>query len=173
MRLAIILETDFRDEEAIYPMIRMKEEGFDVEIFTDKRKIAYGKFGFPIQGTSDFKDLKDGYFDGIIIPGGNEGPDRLRMNQDVLEFVKKMFDSGKLVSAICHGVWIPISAKIMKGKQATCYKAIIDDLINAGAFYKDDPVVVDGNIITSRHPKDLGEFCKAIIAYLKANAPES
>lgn len=166
-RIAIILENDFRDEEAFYPYYRLQEAGFIVEIATDQKKQTHGKFGVPMQGTIAFQDLDSDLFDGVVIPGGNEGPDRLRMNQDVLNFVKEMHDKGKLVAAICHGVWIPISAKIIKGKKATCYKAIIDDLTNAGGIYIDKPVVIDKNLITSRHPNDLAFFGKAIVDFIK------
>ena len=167
-RIVILLETDFRDEEAIYPFYRLQEEeNISIEIATDQKKTAFGKFGFPMQGTIKLEDLKENDFDCVVIPGGNEGPDRLRMNRDVLNFVMDMYNKNKLVAAICHGVWIPISAKIMKGKVATCYRAIIDDLQNAGAIYQDEPVVVDKNIITSRHPRDLAPFVRAIIDFLK------
>ncbi|MCX6784520.1 MAG: type 1 glutamine amidotransferase [Candidatus Komeilibacteria bacterium] len=166
-RIVIILETDFRDEEAIYPFYRLQEDGFVVEIATDQKKQVLGKFGVPIQGTITFQELNSDNFDGVIIPGGNEGPDRLRMNQDVLNFIRDMHKKNKLIAAICHGVWVLISAKIIKGKKSTCYRAIIDDLENAGGIYLDNAVVIDNNIITSRHPRDLAPFAKAIVDFLK------
>lgn len=165
-KIVIILETDFRDEEAIYPLYRLQEDDFTVEIATDQKKQVYGKFGVPLQGTISFEDLNTDDFDGVIIPGGNEGPDRLRTNKHILTFIKNMYDKGKLVAAICHGVWLPISAKIICDKNATCYRAIVDDLENAGGIYHDEPVVIDGNLITSRHPRDLALFAKAIIDFL-------
>lgn len=167
-KIVIILENDFRDEEAIYPFIRLQEEQWKVELATEQKKQVKGKFGFPLQGTVEIKDLKAKDFDAVIIPGGNEGPDRLRMNKHVLDFVKKMYEKNKIVAAICHGVWIPISAKIVRGKNATCYRAIIDDLQNAGAIYQDQAVVIDKNLITSRHPRDLPIFMKTIVSFLKS-----
>lgn len=167
-RIVILLENDFRDEEAIYPFYRVQEANIIVDVATDQKKQVFGKFGLPIQGTISFEDIDVKNFDGVIIPGGNEGPDKLRTNQNVLKFVKSMYDEGKLVAAICHGVWIPISAKIIKGKNATCYKAIIDDLQNAGGLYRDEAVVIDKNLITSRHPRDLALFAKAIIDFINS-----
>lgn len=167
MRIVIILENDFRDEEAVYPFYRFQEEGWSVEIATEQKKQVKGKFGIPLQGTVGIEELRPSDFDAVVIPGGNEGPDRLRMNKHALDFVSRIYEQGKLVAAICHGVWIPISAKIIKNKRATCYRAIIDDLQNAGAIYIDEPVVADGNLITSRHPRDLPFFTKEIINFLK------
>jgi len=167
MRIVIILENDFRDEEAVYPLYRFQEEGWSVDVATEQKKQVKGKFGIPLQGTIGIDELQQNDFDAVVIPGGNEGPDRLRMNKHVLDFVREMYGKGKLVAAICHGVWIPISAKIVKDKRATCYRAIIDDLQNAGAIYFDDPVVIDGNLITSRHPRDLAFFTKEIIKFFK------
>lgn len=165
-KIVILLENDFRDEEAVYPFYRLQEETFLLDIATDGKKEVRGKFGVPFRGTISLNELKSEYFDAVIIPGGNECPDRLRMNKDVLYFVNQMWNQSKLVAAICHGVWIPISAKIIKNREATCYPAIIDDLKNAGAFYKDQPVVIDENLITSRHPRDLPQFTKAIVEFL-------
>jgi protease I len=162
-KVVIIVETDFRDEEAIYPYYRLQEAGFAVEVATVGKKTAIGKFGVPIPGTVDAESLDASGYDAVVIPGGNEGPDRLRMNRDVLRFVSDMNSAGKVVAAICHGVWIPISAKIVAGRPATCYRAIVDDLVNAGGLYRDEPVVVDGNFITSRHPRDLAAFAKAVV----------
>jgi len=166
-KIVIILENDFRDEEAIYPFYRLQEEQFLVEVATEQKKQVKGKFGVPLQGTIGLHELSANNFDAVVVPGGNEGPDKLRMNEDVLKFIRKMYENNKLIAAICHGVWILISAKIMKGKYATCYRAIIDDLQNSGAIYKDEPVIIDGNIITSQHPRNLPLFAKAIIDFLK------
>lgn len=162
-KIVILLETDFRDEEAVYPYYRFQEAGFQVEIATDNRKDVFGKFGTPFKGTISLNSLAPDDFDAVVIPGGNEGPDRLRMNQDVLRFIEGMYKKKKIIAAICHGVWIPISAKIMGGKRSTCYRAIIDDLVNSGGIYCDQAVVIDKNIITSRHPKDLALFAKTVV----------
>lgn len=166
-RAIMIIETDFRDEEAIYPLIRLKEKGLVIDVATDQRKIAHGKFGFPIKGDISFEEMDPWKYDILILPGGNEGPDRLRTNKLVLDFVKKMNDQGKLIASICHGPWILISAKVIEGRKATGYKAIVDDLKNAGAKYVDAAVVQDKNIITSRHPQDLADFMKRVVENIK------
>ena len=104
-------------------------------------------------------------FDGVIIPGGY-APDILRRYREVNQFVKQMHEQGKLIAAICHAGWVLVSANILKGKMATCFSAIKDDLVNAGAAFIDEEVVVDGNLITSRNPYDLPSFCRQIIEFL-------
>ena len=105
-------------------------------------------------------------FEGVVIPGG-WAPDKLRLSKKVLDFVKSLYDSGKIVASICHGGWVLVSAGICKGKTLTSYIAIKDDLVNAGAKFVDKEVVRDGNLITSRKPDDLPAFCREIIAALK------
>lgn len=167
-RVAIIVETDFRDEEGIYPYYRLQEADCVVDVVTDDKKQVFGKFGTPLQGTVSIQELDASLYDGVIIPGGNEGPDRLRINPYVQKFVREMDVEKKLIAAICHGPWILISAKILRGRSVTCYKSIVDDVENAGALYRDEPVVIDRNIITSRHPRDLAPFMKAVTDYLSA-----
>jgi protease I len=93
-------------------------------------------------------------------------PDKLRRNKDVLRLTREFFEQGKLVAFICHGGWIPISAKILDGKRATGSLGIKDDLENAGALWIDEPVVVDGNLVSSRTPKDLAPFAHAMVQFL-------
>jgi len=112
-------------------------------------------------------EVKAADFDAVIIPGGY-APDRLRRYPAILKLVREVFEQGKVVAAICHAGWVPISAGILKGKEATCFFAIKDDVINAGATYLDQEVVQDGNLITSRTPDDLPAFCRTIIAALES-----
>jgi protease I len=104
-------------------------------------------------------------FDALVIPGGY-APDILRRHKKVLDLTREIFEAGKPVAFICHAGWVPISAGIVKGKRGTSVGAIKDDLVNAGMLWEDSPVVVDGNMITSRTPADLGPFCRAIIGAL-------
>ena len=173
LKVVIITGEGFEDEEVIYPVIRLVEEGISVDIATKEKKLVTGRVGFPLAllvkyyaGLVDATQLRVGGYDAVIIPGGFEAPDRVRQIPEVLAFVKKMHQEKKLVAALCHGPWVLISAKIIKGKKATGYPGISDDIKNAGAKYVDEPVVVDGNLITSRHPKDVGDFMKALISYL-------
>lgn len=169
-KAVIITAEGFEDEEVIYPVIRLKEAGFDVHIATKEKKLVHGRLNFPLElivkyyGTLvDALKLDPKDYDLVLIPGGFEAPDRVRQIPEVLEFVKKMCRQKKVIAAFCHGPWVLISAGILKGKKATCYQGIIDDLKNAGAIYIDQPAVVDGNIITARHPRDVGDLMRAIL----------
>ena len=106
-------------------------------------------------------------FDAVILPGGFESPDRLRIRKEVLQFVREMDEAGKLVAAICHGPWILISAGVVKGRKVTGYMSIADDLKNAGAVYVEEDTVVEGNFISAPHYRNNGTFMKAVIDALE------
>ncbi len=170
-KVVIITAEAFEDEEVMYPVMRLHEEGFTVDIATKDAKLVVGRLNFPLEllvryyGTLvDAKKLNPDDYDMVLLPGGFEAPDRVRQIPEVLDFVRKMHSSNKLVAAFCHGPWILISAGLLKGKKATGYIGIKDDIQNAGAEFIDQPVVEDGNIITSRHPRDVGHFMKALLA---------
>ena len=159
-RAVIITGPNFQDEEFIYPYYRLQEAGFKVDVAIKDKVVTKGKYGLPVKPTMDVTELKEKDFDLVVLPGGHEAPDRVRQIREVLDFVKEMHDKGKIVSTICHGPWILISAGIVKGRTLTGYAGIKDDIINAGANYVDAPVVVDGNIISSPHYKYNGEWMK-------------
>ncbi|MBI2822666.1 MAG: type 1 glutamine amidotransferase [Acidobacteria bacterium] len=169
-KAVIITGPGFQDEEFIYPYYRLLEEGISVDVATKDKAVVRGKYGMPVTPTVDVKDLREADYDLVVLPGGHEAPDRVRQIKEVLAFVKAMFDKGKVVAAICHGPWIAISAGIVRGKRATCYQGMADDLKNAGAIYLDAPVVVDGNLITAPHYRNNGDFMRAIIGRLQAHA---
>ena len=167
IRIAVLIEDFYQDLEIWYPILRFKEEGFEVvTVEPNGRKDYKGKFGYPIEVDKNINEVRPGDFDAVLIPGG-WAPDKPRLSRKILDFVKSIYDSGKLVASICHGGWVLVSAGICKGKTLTAYIAIKDDLTNAGAKFVDREVVQDGNMITSRKPEDLPAFCKAIIAALK------
>lgn len=166
-RVVIITAQNFQDEEFVYPYYRLLEEGFDVQVATPDKAPVAGKYGVPSRPTMDTKDLKASDFDAVVIPGGFEAPDRLRIRPEVLSFVKEMFAAKKLVAAICHGPWVLISAGVVKGRQVTGFQAIADDLKNAGAHYVDAPVVIDGNLVSSPHYRNNGDFMKEVVRFLK------
>lgn len=173
-RAVIITAEAFEDEEVIYPTIRLKEAGLVVHLATKGAKLVRGRLDFPLEmlvnyyaPLVDATTLKIDDYDVVLIPGGFEAPDRVRQMPEVLQFVRDMHAAGKIVAAFCHGPWVLISAGILRGKRATCYKGIIDDLKNAGAIFVDEPAVVDGNLVTSRHPRDVGDFMKALLAKLE------
>lgn len=174
LRAVVITAEGFEDEEVIYPVIRLKEEGFKVDIATKDARPVLGRLNFPLElivryyGTLvDAKKLDPKNYDLVLIPGGFEAPDRMRQIPEILEFVRQMNKQKKIVSAFCHGPWVLISANIVKGKKITGYVGIKDDIANAGAIYVDLPAVIDGNIITARHPRDVTDLMKAIFSKFK------
>ena len=165
-RIAVLAESDFEDLELWYPTIRMREAGAEVVIVGSGSSTTYqGKHGIPVEVDMHIDQARAKDFDAVIVPGG-WAPDRLRRYPAVLTFVKRMDKAGKVIAAICHAGWVLVSAGIVKGKTMTCVVAIKDDCINAGANYVDQAVVVDGNLITSRTPPDLPDFCREIIKAL-------
>jgi len=175
LRVVVITAEGFEDEEVIYPVIRLKEEGFAVDIATKDAKLVSGRLNFPLElivryyGTLvDAKNLNPNSYDLVLIPGGFEAPDRMRHVPEILEFVRQMHKQKKIVSAFCHGPWVLISAGIVKGKKIAGYVGIKDDINNAGAIYTDESAVIDGNIITARHPRDVTNLMKAIFSKFSA-----
>lgn len=167
-RVVIIVAQNFQDEEFVYPYYRVLEEGFHLDVATPGGQNMVGKYGVPARATMATDNLKVSDFDCVILPGGFESPDRLRIRPEVLRFVREMTEAGKLVAAICHGPWILISAGVVKGRKVTGYMSIADDLKNAGAQYQEQDLVIDGNLISAPHYKNNGEFMKAVIGALQS-----
>ena len=165
-KIAILAEDGYEDLELWYPKIRLGEEGAKTIVLAKQKETALSKHGYKIQVDQDISESNVDDFDGVIIPGGVQCPDKLRRHQEIVDFVRNMGLKGKLVAAICHGPWLMISAELTKGKKMTCFFSIKDDLINSGAIYHDKAVVVDDGLVTSRKPEDLPEFCKAILKIL-------
>ena len=167
-RAVIITGPGFQDEEVIYPYYRLLEEGYKTDIATKDGAVVYGKYGVPARATMSVSDLNVDNFDMVILPGGFEAPDRVRLLPEVQEFVRKMDEQKKLVAAICHGPWIMISAGITKGRKMTAFWSIEADIRNSGADYQHKvPVVIDENFITSPHYNNNGDFMKAVVNYFK------
>lgn len=166
-KVAVLAADDYEDLELWYPYYRMKEAGAEVKIVgtSSSSETVQSKHGYPARIDLKANEANPNEFDAVIIPGG-WAPDRLRRCQDTLNFVKKLFESDKVVAAICHGGWVLVSADVLKGKKATSVSAIKDDMKNAGANWVDEEVVVDGKLITSRFPADLPAFCREIIKAL-------
>ena len=157
----------YEDLELWYPNIRLQEAGFKTIVAgPEAQKIYRGKHGYPCKADISFDAMDPKIFSGLVIPGGY-APDKLRRIPKVLETVRQIHEKKQMISFICHAGWVPISAKILKGRQVTGVLAIRDDLENAGALFSDKPVVVDGNLISSRTPADLPFFCKAMLELLK------
>ena len=165
-KIAILVEDHYQVLEVWYPYLRFKEDGIK-SLFVGTGKGEYkSKEGYPLEADLNIKQAKPKDFSGVVIPGG-WAPDMLRRFKPINKFVSDMFKQGKLIASICHGGWVLVSADILRGKKATSFFAIKDDLINAGAKFIDKEVVVDGNLVTSRNPYDLASFCKESIKFLK------
>lgn len=164
-RIVVLAEDLYEDLELWYPVLRLREEGAEVVVVGTGAQSYTGKNGYPVTVDTSADKISADDVHAVVIPGGY-APDRLRRYPAVLSLVRQAFEQGKVVAAICHALWVPISAGIMKGRRATCFFAIKDDVINAGAEYEDAEVVRDGNLITSRQPSDLGAFCREIISAL-------
>ena len=164
-KVIILVETDFQDMEAMYPYYRLKEAGFEVKVAGSTGKAYKGKHGYPIETDGNIEDFKADDFSCVVIPGG-WAPDFMRRNKAMVNFVKEMNKKNKVIAAICHAASMLVSADVLKGKKMTCFMAVKDDAVNAGANFVDEEVVVDGNLITSRKPDDLPAFCREIIKAL-------
>lgn len=166
-RVAILAEDEYEDLELWYPYYRLKEAGHAVTIIGSGRSAVFkSKHGYEVKVDLGANEADASNFDAVIIPGGY-APDKLRRYPAINEFVKAMDAQSKVVAAICHAGSVLVSASILKGRKMTCFISIKDDVMNAGARYKDQPVVVDGNLITSRSPADLPDFMKAILLALR------
>ncbi|WP_309499900.1 type 1 glutamine amidotransferase domain-containing protein [Sulfurovum sp.] len=168
MRALIITADLFEDSELKMPYETLEALGVNVDIASLKKGTIVGKHGFSIDATKSLDEVDTDQYTLLLLPGG-KAPSALRKEPKALEIVQKFFDQDKLVAAICHGPQILISAGLMKGRVATGYKSIANELKEAGAVYKDAEVVVDGNLITSREPSDLNAFMDAIKDYLDDN----
>ena len=172
-RVAMLVEDLYQDQEVWYPLYRLKEAGAEVvTVGTGRKREFKGKYGIPLTADTSADQVSAAEFDAVIVPGGY-APDLLRRSEAVLRLVREAHQQGKIVAAICHAGWVLVSAGILKGKTVTCFSAIKDDLVNAGATYVDRDVVVDGNLITSRTPEDLPAFARAIVEALAERAPRT
>ena len=162
-RVLMFIDNVFEDMELLYPYYRLIEEGAEVVVAGPEYGGVYiGKNGYPFKSTAAIADMNAGDFDILVVAGGF-APDKLRRDPKVLELTREINEAGKIVAHICHGGWIPISAKIMSGYKCTSTPGIKDDLENAGATWMDEEVVVDRNQVSSRKPDDLPAFCREII----------
>ena len=164
--VAILMETLYQDMEAWYPYYRLKEEGAQVFFVGVKKGEMYkGKYGYEAIAEMGMDELVEHHFDAVIIPGGF-APDYMRRHKQMVDFVRQMAQTGKVVAAICHGGWMLVSADVIRAKRVTSFFAIKDDMKNAGGDWEDQAVVKDGNMITSRKPDDLPVFMKTVIEVL-------
>lgn len=165
-RILVFAGDIYEDLELWYPKLRLIEAGAEVVVAGPEAGQTYaGKNGYPCVSDAAIADMKSSDCDGVICPGGFM-PDKLRRDPRVLELIREFCEAGKLVAAICHGGWMPISAKVYRDVRVTGSPGIRDDLINAGAIWEDAAVVVDRHFVSSRKPDDLPDFCRGMISVL-------
>lgn len=170
----IITGPGFQDHDVVYTYYRCLEEGWEVDIATKDARGVVGKYGVPLpmdktaRPLISFDELDPSAYDAVILTGGHEAPDRVRQDSRVLDFVRGMDESGKVVAGLCHGPWIMVSAGVLRGRTACAYIGLRDDVINAGANVVDSDVIVDGNIITCSYYAYVGTFMRTVFETVTA-----
>lgn len=174
-RIAILAADGVEKVELEQPRDALRQAGAQIDIVSLKNgEIQARNHDLEPAGVikvdRTVSDVTPADYDGLVLPGGTVNPDKLRADESAVSFVRDFVDSGKPVAAICHGPWTLVEAGVVAGRRMTCYQSIRTDLRNAGARVVDEEVVVDGNLITSRSPKDLSVFCSTILRQF-AQAP--
>jgi protease I len=167
---ALMISADnFEDTELLVPYYRLQEEGIDVDVASLQNGTIKGKHGYEVAVTKTLAEVNPDEYDILVLPGG-KAPETVRKQQKAVEIARHFFHKNKPVSAICHGPQTLITAGLLKGRRATCYRTVAEELKGAGAFYEDREVVVDGNLVTSRQPSDLPAFLRETMKKLKQAA---
>ncbi len=161
MRALMISADGFEDPELIEPLKGLRADGIDVELATPEGAAIHGKRGATVEADSSIDQVDPSAFDLLVLPGG-KAPSKLRKDPKVLAIAREFFSADKPVAAICHGPQILVSADLLRGRKATAYSAVAPELKEAGADYRDEEVVIDGNLITSRKPSDIPSFMRAV-----------
>jgi protease I len=171
IRAAVLVEQQYQELEVWYPIYRLREAGYTVTVVGPEAGQTYpSKLGYPVKSDRAARDVSAADFDVLVIPGGF-APDYMRRCEPLVRLVSDMAEQGKVVAAICHGPWVLCSTQALKGRRATSFHSIKDDVSNAGATWVDAEVVRDGNLITSRKPDDLPAFLRAIFEAAKQPQP--
>ena len=167
-KILIFVEKDFEDVELMYPYYRFQEAGYSVDVLGSETDTAYkGKRGLTMTSNLSPKAVNIDDYVAIMIPGGY-APDHMRRNKELVKLAKEAFHKDKVVAAICHGPQLLIEADVLNGKKATCFVSVSTDLKNAGGIYLNKSVVIDGNLVTSRFPADLPDFCREALRLLES-----
>lgn len=164
--VVILVDNMYQEMELWYPYFRFQEAGaMVIRAGAEAGHVYTSKLGYPAKADISYDQLDASVVDGVVAPGGF-APDYIRRHPNALSFVRQCDQQNKLVAAICHGPWVLCSAGVLRGRRATSFFAIKDDVANAGAKWEDDEVVVDRNLVTSRKPEDLPAFCRESINVL-------
>lgn len=166
MKVLIISADDFEDSELFAPYYRVLEEGWQADIASIKKGKIKGKHGYEVEAVKSLEEIDPGAYDMLLLPGG-KAPEAIRKEAAALDISRHFFAAGKPVAAICHGPQTLISAGLLNGRRATCYKSVAPEMREAGALYEDSEVVVDGNLVTSRQPSDIPAFMREIMRMVK------
>jgi len=172
MKALFISADRYEDSELLVPYYRLREEGIEVDIASMNEGLIKGKHGYEVEVTKILSEARPEDYDILVLPGG-KAPEEVRKEPNALKIVRDFFLKDKPVAAICHGPQILISARLLKGRHATCYRTVVDELKAAGAIYEDKEVVVDRNLVTSRQPSDLPAFMREIIKLVNRTAQQS
>jgi len=165
--VAFILADMYEDSEFTEPWQRLRDAGHQTAVVGLRRGVEVtGKKGHGTVTELAIAEARADEFDALVIPGGYS-PDKLRVDEDMVAFTRELVRSGKPVAAICHAGWMLAEAGVARGRRVTSVRNIRTDLVNAGASWVDEEVVVDANLITSRTPADLPAFCDALLKQLK------
>ena len=175
-KIAILATNGFEESELKSPKEAMEKEGFQVDIVSPEsgeiKGWSNGNWSNSYNVDKTLNEVNASEYNALMLPGGVINPDQLRRNKDVLMFVRDFFEQQKPVAAICHAPQILISAGVVKGRKLTSFNSIKDDLINAGANWVDEEVVVDQGFITSRNPNDLPAFNSKLIEEIREGKHE-
>jgi protease I len=168
----LIMATDgFEQSELMVPQQKLSEAGATVEVAAPKSRMSPGEirgwdekdWGKSVKVDKDIETVDPSSYDALVLPGGQINPDKLRTEPKAIEIIRAFYSSGKVVAAICHAPWLLVEAGVIKGKKCTSYHSIKTDVMNAGGQWRDETVVTDQGVVTSRNPGDLDAFVKKII----------
>ena len=173
MRKGLIISGNLaQDHEFIYPYYRLLEEGYEVDVCLLEGVPVKGILGtaLPPNKQQKIKTIEDIYvkdYKVLVLPGGVKAMEKVRQEKKIINFISEFDKAKKIIACICSGAQLLISAKVVKGRKIAGYYSMKDDLVNAGAIYTDLPAVVDNNIITTAHYKDMGPWMKEVIKKIK------
>ncbi|MBI5445820.1 MAG: type 1 glutamine amidotransferase [Deltaproteobacteria bacterium] len=167
MKVLMISADGFEDLELLIPYYRFQEEGIPVDLVSMREGKITGKHGYEVNVEKTLSETDTSAYDVLVLPGG-KAPAAVRADPKAVQIAKSFVEAGKTVAAICHGPQILVTAGVLRGRRATCYKSVAPELKEAGAHYEDAEVVVDGNLITSRQPGDLPAFMRELMRMIRA-----